>query len=575
MNDTPKLSYLKESSCAASHVTFWRQGLKRLSVALSVAVFSALASGSSAANYTKAMTFSATSANSYQDWSFSCTAITGSSTSPSSNATWARGTFSSQSSGSAVSVTIRVSMLSNNTSASSRTATITGTIYGNTYSVTVTQNGTSATGKPNLAFITPSGWPSSVYLSSSASGGSPTTAFATGSTIYLFAAFANTGTSSAGACVIAAAVTKSGSSSASYNTGTIPALVPYSQSKTYKQLTGFPILENASAGTYTVYIALDDDEVIAESNEGDNIKQITFTVSTPILSPVYRFYSSSASTHFYTGNAGEAHGLRNGSPAGWNYEGVAYYAYTRQVSGTVPLYRFYSPVYRGHFFTRNEAEMQSLRKNSSATWRYEGVAYYVAPSQVSGTVPVYRFWNPVARHHFYTRNANEAHNLRYKITSKNYNYEGVAFYAWQSAASSYAYAAIAKATAPDEMRSGGASGKEETSVAGIRLETDGGETIVADSTLETNGGLLESRTELPDADELSTAPDGTGASVMLRLVAPEGSTVGCWNSAAGEIGVDLDETGVFALPADGSWNWLRASAPDGETFSIWIRATRE
>lgn len=572
MNDTPKLSYLKESSCAASHVTFWRQGLKRLSVALSVAVFSALASGSSAANYTKAMTFSATSANSYQDWSFSCTAVTGSSTSPSSNATWARGTLSSQKSGSTVSVTIRVYMLSNNTSASSRTATITGTIYGNTYSVTATQSGNSSDNKPDLAFYTPSGWPKSYFTATTDSSTTETTSFSVGDTVYIRYTYGNLGYGTASAhSVITRVYNPSGTLVAS---GTQQTSALASNNGVSKKVT---LQQCNDQGTWRVVIAIDSGSAVSESNESNNTATLYFTVgATPSgsLTPVYRFYSSSASTHFYTGNAGEAHGLRNGSPAGWNYEGVAYYAYTRQVSGTVPLYRFYSPVYRGHFFTRNEAEMQSLRKNSSATWRYEGVAYYVAPSQVSGTVPVYRFWNPVAKHHFYTRNENEAHNLRYKITSKNYNYEGVAFYAWQSS-SSYAYAAIAKATAPDEMRSGGASGKEETSVAGIRLETDGGETIVADSTLETNGGLLESRTELPDADELSTAPDGTGASVMLRLVAPEGSTVGCWNSAAGEIGVDLDETGVFALPADGSWNWLRASAPDGETFSIWIRATRE
>lgn len=49
---------------------------------------------------------------------------------------------------------------------------------------------------------------------------------------------------------------------------------------------------------------------------------------------------------------------------------------------------------------------------------YEGIAYYLFPNEVSGTVPFYR-WNAGKSGHFYTTNAAEGSNAGYvNIRSK-------------------------------------------------------------------------------------------------------------------------------------------------------------
>lgn len=139
--------------------------------------------------------------------------------------------------------------------------------------------------------------------------------------------------------------------------------------------------------------------------------------------PVYRFYSPTSKTHFYTISEGEKNNLaRSGS--GWNFEGVAYYAYTTRQEGTVPLYRFFSLANNAHFFTRSEAERDSLV--SSPAWRFEGTAYYVYASDDWGRIPVYRFWSSKFRHHFFTTSPVERSNL---ILNQDWDYNGVAFYA--------------------------------------------------------------------------------------------------------------------------------------------------
>ncbi|MGK7893020.1 MAG: hypothetical protein AB4372_05120 [Xenococcus sp. (in: cyanobacteria)] len=56
---------------------------------------------------------------------------------------------------------------------------------------------------------------------------------------------------------------------------------------------------------------------------------------------------------------------------------VAFFAYTSQVEGTIPVYRFVNPTLGIHFFTTSEEEKLSLENDP--LYNSEGTAYYVLP----------------------------------------------------------------------------------------------------------------------------------------------------------------------------------------------------
>lgn len=144
--------------------------------------------------------------------------------------------------------------------------------------------------------------------------------------------------------------------------------------------------------------------------------------------PVYRFWSSTYQGHFYTASAAERDAIITRWPTIWAYEGEAYRAHTAPAPGTVPLYRFWSAEYNGHFYTASAAERDGVISRWSRTWSYEGVAYHVYPSDSTApnTVAVSRFWSPSARHHFYTASAGERDGVIARWSS-TWNYEGETF----------------------------------------------------------------------------------------------------------------------------------------------------
>ncbi len=159
-----------------------------------------------------------------------------------------------------------------------------------------------------------------------------------------------------------------------------------------------------------------------EGNDGDD---------DAVLSPIYRFWSPVFNGHFFTRNETEKNNIINQLSAYWTYEGVAYNAYTAQAAGTLPVYRFWSPVFAGHFYTMNEVEKNNIIAGLSAYWTYEGIAWYACPSPMAGTVPVYRFWSPVFAHHFFTVNETEKNNVIANLSSY-WTYEGIAYHAFSS-----------------------------------------------------------------------------------------------------------------------------------------------
>lgn len=143
---------------------------------------------------------------------------------------------------------------------------------------------------------------------------------------------------------------------------------------------------------------------------------------------IHRFWSPVLQGHFYTGNEAERDAIIERWPDVWTYEGQRYRAFAKQTPGTVPLYRFWSARMGGHFYTADEAEKDAVIKRWPDTWCFEGVAYYVYPSDtnMADTVSVSRFWGPGVQHHFYTASAAERDAVRSRW-SNVWTYEGVAF----------------------------------------------------------------------------------------------------------------------------------------------------
>jgi len=147
--------------------------------------------------------------------------------------------------------------------------------------------------------------------------------------------------------------------------------------------------------------------------------------------PVYRFWSDLYSGHFYTASKAERDLVIDlYSDDVWRYECIAYYAYNSSIGTSIPVYRFWSDLYSGHFYTSSEEERDLvIELYSDDVWRYEGVAYYAYNSPTDTTSPVYRFWSDLFTHHFYTASEEERDLVIELYSDDVWRYEGVAYYA--------------------------------------------------------------------------------------------------------------------------------------------------
>ena len=142
--------------------------------------------------------------------------------------------------------------------------------------------------------------------------------------------------------------------------------------------------------------------------------------------PIYRFFNTDTSTHFYTGSATERDSVRTTMPK-YNYEGIAFYAYPDGGTGATALERFYNSKTDAHFYTISADEAQSVKANSPA-FNYEGKGWYANVGASTGATAMYRFFNTRTGTHFYTTSAAERDSVLQN--SPAYNYDGIAYYAW-------------------------------------------------------------------------------------------------------------------------------------------------
>lgn len=150
------------------------------------------------------------------------------------------------------------------------------------------------------------------------------------------------------------------------------------------------------------------------------------------LSSVYRFWSPVLQSHFYTIDPVEKDRVIKNYPQAWIYEGAAFQAApAANAPGLAPVYRFWSLVGQGHFYTINKDEKDRIVKNYAQVWQFEGVAFYAYPegAQPATSKPVYRLYRPKGGEHFYTIDPAERDRVL-KTYGQVYTLEGVAFHAY-------------------------------------------------------------------------------------------------------------------------------------------------
>lgn len=146
---------------------------------------------------------------------------------------------------------------------------------------------------------------------------------------------------------------------------------------------------------------------------------------------VYRFWSETYNSHFYTRSIGERNHVITAYPDSvWRYEGAVFGAFGSRVSGSIPVYRFWSSTYNAHFYTSSEGEKDHvIAAYPDDVWKYESIAYYAYPASYneSATKVVARFWSPTYLNHFFTASSGEAEFVRNNYASSIWSFEGNVF----------------------------------------------------------------------------------------------------------------------------------------------------
>lgn len=94
------------------------------------------------------------------------------------------------------------------------------------------------------------------------------------------------------------------------------------------------------------------------------------------------------------------------------YQGIEFYAFKEEISGSIPVYRFVHDETMTNFYTVNSVAERRYKK--------EEISFYAFDKKIDRTIPIYRFYNTINKGHFYARN---------KKPEKNYKAQGIEFYA--------------------------------------------------------------------------------------------------------------------------------------------------
>ncbi len=163
------------------------------------------------------------------------------------------------------------------------------------------------------------------------------------------------------------------------------------------------------------------------SGSPDDVESTIGSYTTGI--PVYRFFRTDTQTQFYTTSEVERDTVLDTLPQ-YQLQGVSFVGAPNAdpLTGTSPVYRFFNSQTGIHLYTADENERAFVEDNLS-NYTLEGTPYYGYDTQIEGTVPLYRFYNAGLDAHFYTPDAGERD---FYVSSPNYQPEGggdgIAFY---------------------------------------------------------------------------------------------------------------------------------------------------
>ena len=148
---------------------------------------------------------------------------------------------------------------------------------------------------------------------------------------------------------------------------------------------------------------------------------------TPQIVPLYQYWNSDVSDHFYTQSIQEIGITVPGKPGlhGYIAQGVACLFLSASDGTAVPLYQYYlGGPNADHFYTTNADEIGTTTVGQAGNngYVYDGVAGYCYKTQVPGTFPLYRFYGG-RNDHFYTKGS-----LPHAVAG--YKYEGIQCYVY-------------------------------------------------------------------------------------------------------------------------------------------------
>lgn len=127
--------------------------------------------------------------------------------------------------------------------------------------------------------------------------------------------------------------------------------------------------------------------------------------------PIYRFYNPTSRRHFFTASLTERNSALAHPEWGYQNEEVGFIASDTSGDSLIPIYRFYNYVSRGHFFTASEPERNDVLAHPEWGYSYENVGFYAYSQFIDQASPVYRFYNATSRGHFFTNEEVEKNNI--------------------------------------------------------------------------------------------------------------------------------------------------------------------
>lgn len=164
---------------------------------------------------------------------------------------------------------------------------------------------------------------------------------------------------------------------------------------------GFTHTDDSSTGTSIPETPDGDASSIFNTNPSVTTWSFYDYIAAGIVYPNYpgtkrilRYWNLSSSRHLYTLNSAELGAAANGYSA---EPGTSGYIFPTQVTGTVPLYRYQIGTTGDSYYTT------TLNDAGSSGYTYKGILGYLYTTQVAGTRPLYHYTYPGSVN-FYTVN---------------------------------------------------------------------------------------------------------------------------------------------------------------------------